>query len=69
MGVNHINNLDKFKKPEKPFLLIYVDEDMLSYGWFESEKDLKEAANEVTSYGCKIECAIEIGCSRTIEIL
>ena len=44
MGVNHINNLDKFKKPEKPFLLIYVDEDMVSYGWFESEKDLMEVA-------------------------
>ena len=68
MGVNHVNNLDKFKKPEKPFLLIYLDEDMVSYGWFDSEKDLVEAANEVISYGCKRECAIEIHSSRTIEI-
>lgn len=68
MGVNNMNNFDKLTKPQKPFLLIYLDEDMVSYGWFDSEKDLVEAANEVISYGCKIECAIEIHSSRTIEI-
>lgn len=57
-----------FTKPERPFLLIYVDtEDSVSYAWLETEDELKEVVEEVKSYGCKIVDAIEIGSCRNIE--
>lgn len=57
-----------FLEPEKPFLLIYTDvDDSVSYAWLESEEDLQEVIKEVTSYGCKIQDAIEIGSVREIK--
>lgn len=51
-----------FVKPDKPFLLIYADNDSsVSYAWFETEEELREVAEEVRSYGCEICDAVEIG--------
>lgn len=58
-----------FIKPDRPFLLIYTDDnDEVSYLWTESEEELMEVIAEVTSYGCKIQDAIEIGSCRDIKI-
>ena len=58
-----------FTKPYRPFLLIYTDtDDSISYAWLETEEGLREVMNEVTSYGCEIQDAIEIGSSRDINI-
>lgn len=57
-----------FTKPERPFLLIYVDtDDSVSYAWLESEEDLQETIREVKSYGCEIADAIEIGSCREVK--
>lgn len=57
-----------FTKPERPFLLIYTDiDDSVSYAWLETEDELKEVIEEVESYGCTIQDALEIGSSRDIE--
>lgn len=57
-----------FTKPERPFLLIYTDiDDSVSYAWLETEDELKEVIEEVKSYGCNIQDALEIGSSRDIE--
>lgn len=57
-----------FTKPERPFLLIYTDiDDSVSYVWLETEDELKEVIEEVKSYGCTIQDALEIGSSRDIE--
>lgn len=62
------NKYNVFLQPEKPFLLIYTDtDDSVSYAWLESEEDLQEVIKEVTSYGCKIQDAIEIGSVREIK--
>lgn len=62
------NKYNMFLKPERPFLLIYTDtDDSVSYSWLESEEDLLEEIKEVTSYGCKIADAIEIGSVREIK--
>ncbi len=58
-----------FTKPDRPFLLIYTDtEDSISYAWLETEEELRQVMEEVTSYGCEIQDAIEIGSSRDINI-
>ena len=42
------NKYNMFLKPERPFLLIYIDtDDSVSYSWLESEKDLLEEIKEV----------------------
>lgn len=68
---NHMEEYNKynmFLQPEKPFLLIYTDtDDSVSYAWLESEEDLLEVIKEVSSYGCKIQDAIEIGSIREIK--
>ena len=57
-----------FTKPERAFLLIYTDiDDSVSYAWLETEDELKEVIEEVKSYGCTIQDALEIGSSRDIE--
>ena len=57
-----------FTKPERPFLLIYTDiDDSVSYAWLKTEDELKEVIEEVKSYGCTIQDALEIGSSRDIE--
>lgn len=57
-----------FTKPDRPFLLIYTDEDTVSYAWLETEEELKEVMEEVKSYGCTIQDAIEIsGCRDLID--
>ena len=62
------NKYNMFLQPEKPFLLIYTDtDDSVSYTWLESEEDLQEVIEEVISYGCKIQDAIEIGSVREIK--
>lgn len=62
------NKYNMFLKPERPFLLIYTDtDDSVSYSWLESEEDLLEEIKEVTSYGCEIADAIEIGSVREIK--
>ncbi len=60
------NNI--FTKPERPFLLIYTDNDVVSYAWLETEDELKDVIEEVKSYGCEIQDAIEIGSCREIEV-
>lgn len=62
------NKYNMFLKPERPFLLIYVDtDDSVSYAWLESEEDLQETIREVKSYGCEIADVIEIGSCREIK--
>lgn len=62
------NEYNMFLRPERPFFLIYTDtDDSVSYSWLESEEDLLEVIKEVTSYGCKIVDAIEIGSCREIK--
>ena len=56
-----------FLQPERPFLLIYTDNDTVSYAWLETEEELKEVIAEVISYGCEIQDAIEIGSCREIK--
>ena len=57
-----------FTNQERPFLLIYTDiDDSVSYAWLETEDELKEVIEEVKSYGCTIQDALEIGSSRDIE--
>ena len=50
-------------------MLIYTDgeTDEVSYLWTESEEELREVVEEVISYGCKIQDAIEIGSVREID--
>lgn len=62
------NEYSMFFRPEKPFLLIYTDkDDSVSFAWLESEEDLRDVIKEVTSYGCEITDAIEIGSCREIK--
>lgn len=62
------NEYNMFLRPERPFLLIYTDtDDSVSFAWLESEEDLRDVIKEVTSYGCKITDAIEIGSCREIK--
>lgn len=62
------NKYSMFLQPEKPFLLMYTDtDDSVSYIWLESEEALHEVIKEVTSYGCEIQDAIEIGSVREIK--
>lgn len=59
---------EPFVQPERPFLLIYNDEeDGVNYSWLESEEDLIELVKEVKSYDCEIIDAIEIGRYREIN--
>ena len=62
------NKYNMFLKPERPYLLIYTDNDVVSYSWLETEEDMKELIKEVKSYGCEIADAIEIGSCREINI-
>ena len=63
-----MNEYNTFTSPEKPFLLIYTNEENeLSCSWLESEEELMDVITEVTSYGCKIQDAIEIGSVRCID--
>ena len=64
-GVNY-EQRKIFLKPERPFLLIYTDNDEISYAWLETEEELKEVIAEVKSYGCEISDAIEIGSCRDV---
>lgn len=49
-------------------MLIYTDtDDAVAYAWLETEDELKEVIEEVKSYGCTIQDALEIGSSRDIE--
>lgn len=59
-----------FTKPELPFLLIYADkDDVVSYSWFKTEKELRDVVDEVESYGdCMILYAMEIDSARDIEL-
>ena len=60
---------EPFVQPERPFLLIYKDEeDVISYSWLEDEEGLQEVAREVKSYGCEIIDAIEIGSCRDVVL-
>lgn len=62
------NEYNMFLRPERPFLLIYTDTDgSVSFAWLESEEDLREVIEEVKSYGCEIQDAIEIGSCREIK--
>lgn len=62
------NEYNMFLRPEKPFLLIYTNADnSVSFAWLESEEDLREVIEEVKSYGCEIQDAIEIGSYREIK--
>lgn len=66
--MSEYNEYNMFLRPERPFLLIYTDtEDSVSFAWLESEEDLRGVIKEVTSYGCKITHAIEIGSYREIK--
>lgn len=56
-----------FLRPERPFLLIYTDNDAVSFAWLETEEELREVIAEVKSYGCEISDAIEIGSCREID--
>lgn len=67
-SMEEYNKYNMFLKPEKPFLLIYTDNDNVSYAWLETEEDLQEVITEVKSYGCEIQDAIEIGSCREIRI-
>ena len=65
----HFDGGEPFLQPEKPFMLIYEDEDdVLSIAWLETEDDLLEVVEEVKGYGCKIVEAIEIGSCRDVKI-
>lgn len=47
---------------------LYTDtDDSVSFAWLESEEDLREVIEEVKSYGCEIQDAIEIGSCREIK--
>lgn len=60
---------EPFLKPEKPFMLIYENEDNeLSISWLETEDDLLKVVEEVKRYGCKIVDAVEIGSCRDVKI-
>lgn len=61
------NKYNMFLKPERPFLLIYTDDNTVSYAWLETEEELREVIAEVISYGCEIQDAIEIGSCREIK--
>lgn len=67
LKMENFNAKNMFLKPERPFLLIYADNDEVNYAWLESEEELKEVIAEVASYGCKICDAIEIGSLREID--
>lgn len=67
LKMENANEYNTFLKPERPFLLIYTDNDEVSYAWLESEEELRQVIEEVTSYGCKIQDAIEIGSIREIK--
>lgn len=61
------NEYSMFSKPKKPFLLIYSKTFEESCEWFDTEEELLQEINEVTYYGFKIDCAIEIGSFREIK--
>lgn len=56
-------------KPEKPFLLIYTNNNfVLNYEWLESEEKLNDEIERLIPFGCKIQEAFEIGTYRKINI-
>ena len=56
-----------FTRPEKPFLLIYMDiEDNISYIWCETEKEITSIMNEIVEEDCTIIDAIEINSCREL---
>ena len=57
----------KFTKPDKPFLLIYTEKGTVSYAWLDTEEELRKVIEEVKSYGCEIQDAIEIGNCRYLK--
>lgn len=66
--MSEYNEYNMFCRPEKPFLLIYTSADnSVSFAWLESEEDLREVIEEVKSYGCEIQDAVEIGSCREIK--
>lgn len=67
MEIQNANKYNTFLRPERPFLLIYTDDDVVSYAWLETESELQDVIAEVKSYGCEICDAIEIGSSREID--
>ena len=57
-----------FLKPEKPFLLVYENEqEMIFNAWLETEEEMFDVIKEFQGYGCKIIDAIEIGSYREIK--
>lgn len=66
--MNEFKNFDggePFVQPKRPFLLIYTDKDnMVSYVWLKTEKELNDVMSEVKGYGCEIQDAIEIASCR-----
>lgn len=65
--IKNFDGGEPFVKPERPFLLIYSDKDnMVSYAWLKTEKDLYAVMSEVKGYGCEIQNAIEIASCRDI---
>lgn len=65
----HFDGGEPFLQPERPFLLIYEDEnEAVSFSFLETEDDIVEVIKEVKSYGCKILQAIEIGSCRDVVI-
>lgn len=60
---------NKFKKSEAPFLLLTEDVDgVVSYCWWDNEKDMLEDAVERRGNGERVVCAIEISSFRDVEI-
>ncbi|SEU09352.1 hypothetical protein SAMN05443270_3085 [Lacrimispora sphenoides] len=60
------NNI--FTKPERPFLLIYEDEEHnVSYSWLETVEELLEVAKEIRGSDGRIINSIEIGSSREVN--
>lgn len=56
-----------FSRPEKPFLLIYMDiEDNISYVWCETEEEITAIMNEIVEEDCTIINAIEINSCREL---
>lgn len=63
----HFDGGEPFLQPERPFLLIYEDENEdVSFSFLQTEEDIIEVIKEVKSYGCKILQAIEIGSCRDV---
>lgn len=58
-----------FMQPDSPFLLLTEDVNgIVSYCWWNNEKDLQEDAVERRDNGERIICAIEISSCRDVEI-